>query len=252
MQPSKRVTDRARAAAAVETAALAHAAEAAAGLAEFFADALHPGERLPDFAAYFRLMARTVARRREALAAADDGHGARLAAGAGPRRRRDEAVAALREALVGARSAVVGFFGRGAIRPLLGLQGRVSEDPVALHGQAEQALQALAAAGSRPLPPSRLPGIAWQPETWIAKVAPLHRALGEALAEVGRGRRQAESSHRAKTEALARFDRTVSRVALLVEAHLAAAGREGIAAKVRPRRHRRRKAKAAAEGEPAP
>lgn len=230
---SKMVTDRRRSARFVEVAALTHAEEAAAALAPLLEAELAEGETLPDLALLQRLLGRALATQSAAMVAADELHNAELDDDFAPRSRRDEVTAELYRRLVGIRGAAAELYGAERSAALLGVDGATAQQPDALRRQAERLMARLRDPAFE-LPPPLLPGVAVDPASWVEILEPAATAVGEVLRELDRETREAETSFKNKTAAMAAYDRVFLSVARLLEALYRSAGEELLADRVRP------------------
>ncbi|MEM7050325.1 MAG: hypothetical protein AAF604_11735 [Acidobacteriota bacterium] len=230
--PSKMVTDRQKSSLAVEAAASTHAAEVAATLTSRLAEWTEGEETVPDLELLQRLLGRLLAARRAAMVAADESHLDELADDSEPRRLRDERADKLRVNLRALRDLAEGLFGEGQGQAL-GLEGPVSADPVVLERQARRAMERLADE-SVPLPPTRMPSLQVDRADWLQVLEPDLTALADALAQVARERREAESSLLTKQGRIAEYDEAFLGAARLLEALYRTAGQPELADRVRP------------------
>ena len=244
--PSKQVLDRQKGSRAVTAAAEAHAADVDAKVRDALAGVLASGEAMPDIALLVRLAGRLVARRMDALSAADDAHETELGDDHGPRTARDAAAEKVRRVLIDLRAAVeTGYGDAGLAR--FGLTSAVPES-AALDVRAERVRSALGS--DKPLPAARA-GISVDLKAFAAELDAARAPLSAALADVAREAREAQTTLMAKQRAMRESDRDFRAGAGVIEALAALAGLDGIAATVRPSQ---RKAGATAKdaGDPLP
>ncbi|HEX2162468.1 MAG TPA: hypothetical protein VHM02_00825, partial [Thermoanaerobaculia bacterium] len=228
--PSKMVTDRQAVGAQVSAAIDTHAGEAAAALDRQVRSLL--GEGVTEIEELLGTVRRLFDRHLALLVEADEAHLATVGNLADPRRGRDEAVARLSSALVEVRRLAEGLYGERA-EELLRLGGAVSQNPVVLLRQARRVVARVADAGT-PRPPKRFDSASVDEAEWLERLEPEIEALEQALSRVRFGRRQMESTLRAKNEALAAYDVAFGRTARFMEALLDLSGLSSFASRLRP------------------
>ena len=231
--PSKMVTDRQKTAAAVEAAILAHAEEAAAGLAATLAPVLDEDEPPVDVVPLQDQLARLLDHRREVLVRMDEAHLAELGDDVGPRRQRDDAAQRLAARVISVRQTLGALFGPDATRTLVGLDGNTATDPVALARQGRRMLDRLSDPAFA-FPRAQFAGVDLDVGVWVGELTGPVEELEAALAEVARERREAETTLTAKLLALDDYDRSYRAVARLLEGLYELTGLDGYAARVRP------------------
>jgi hypothetical protein len=133
---------------------------------------------------------------------------------------------------------VAALYGAGADARLFALRGRTGRNPELLRRQAARVLARLRDV-ERPLPPPRTAWLHADPSAWAAELAPALAELEAALAAVHADRRRAEATHRAKQEALDRYDRTYTAVAGCLASLYHLADLDSYEERLRPRAARR-------------
>ncbi len=175
-----------------------------------------------------RWMAR-IGERRDAMVEADVAHEAELADDPSIRSRRDELAANLASRLVELREVVSGLYGAPTAGRLL--TGETPSDPVVLSRFAGEVVQKL---GGIELPPPRIASVQFDTKGTAEGIARDRAALDAALADTAREVREAQVTLDAKTRSTGDYDRTFRGVALLLEGLFVIAGKDALAAKVRP------------------
>ena len=198
MMASKSIVQRQRAISFVLAAALAHVQDVLPALAERLAPFLEEGETMPDFELVQRLVGRLLASTRARLVAADKDHLDELAGAAGPRRRRDDLVRAVRAKMIAIRKIVEGFFGPRHGSELIAVDGRIAEQPELLWRQAEHTVSRLLDA-ELPEVASVLGSVPFEPAGLAGELEP-DVALRRALDAVELEKRNAESMLAAKRQ----------------------------------------------------
>lgn len=242
--PSKGVTDRQRVAEALVATTRTHAHRVGERLQTRFAEVLGDRASLLDLTELQLRLAGVVEKRLASLVAVDDARLAELAESPA-RRRRDEAVAAVREQIVNLRRVVRGLLGPEREPQLLGLEGPTADNPLRLSQQAETLLETLREHRGE-LPAPRVSGVRLDlgPSAEILQTQ-LHE-LSAALRDVERERRQADASKERRHDAIESFDRVVRRVAGLLKALYLEAGLPDLCRRIRLTPPQRRVASAAA------
>lgn len=257
--PSKLVTNRLRAARQVEASAAQHAETIAAGLAEKLGGELAAGETLPDLALVIRLLGRHLARRGQEMSASDRADTDERADANAPRLTRDQAVAALYDKIVEVRRTVEALYGPEKSVTIFGFKGATPQRAAALSAHGKQMIDRLRKP-LRPLPPPNLPGLAADPARWAAEIEHHQQALEQALGELVRKKRHAETSLSHKHEALQSFDEAYVQVGRSLEGLFALAGQKALSDRVRPAhdwayrraKKRRQREKKESAADPAP
>jgi hypothetical protein len=208
---SRQVTRRQAVAGAVEAAANEHAVEVAQRVERRLAELRGSVGAGLDLGRLQEALGELLAADRRALEAADAAHIEELRGDAETRERRDAATARLHEHLSRLRATVAALYGAGADARLFALRGRTGRNPEVLRRQAARVLARLRDV-ERPLPAPRTEWLKADPSTWAAELAPALAELEAALGAVHADRRRAEATHRAKQEALDRYDRTYTAV----------------------------------------
>lgn len=249
---TKGVTDRQRVAKSVAASARAHSQQVGERLREILTPALEEGETLPDLSAFLHVLARYLEMRSDAIIAAEEAHVEELDDDIEPRRRRDEAAAALSRTLVDIREALAGVFGRDTIKELVGLEGNTASEPVLLLRQANRVLERL----QQPLvglPATKLDGIQVDLDSLAAHLQPALDNLTRAAQEVDRELRETEASLLDKDQSLDRVDEAISGIGRIVIGFDLLAGFPDYADKVRltvPARRRRNREEEEAPPDP--
>jgi len=229
---SKQVTDREKSARAVAKAAETHADKAATALGEALLPHLESGETLPDIGLLLRLVGRWIVADNAALIQADEAHATELADDAEPRRARDETAEEVRRILVDLRGAVEVIHGPATLVRLK-LKGAVPTDPSVLARMGADVLKTLTDPEIK-LPAPRRKGLKFDRKEFVDELQKALPPLKDALADVAREAREAETTLTNKRGAMDRNDRTFSRGASLVSATLYAGALDEIADRVRP------------------
>ena len=245
--PSKGVTDRQRVAKALVATARTHAQRVGERLQTQFAEVIGDGASLLDVTELQLRLAGGVENRRASLVAVDEARRGELA-DPPARRRRDEAVAAVREQIVNLRRVVRGLLGPEREPELLGLRGRTADSPLRLSQQAETLLETLREhRGEVPAP--RVSGVRLDFGSAAEILQTQLHELSAALRDVEMERRQADASKERRHDAIEAFDRVVRRVAGLLKALYLEAGLPDLCRQIRLTHPQRRVASAAARKE---
>lgn len=207
--PSKGVTDRQRVADRIVAAARIHAERVGERLRETLSVVLEEGETFPDQTLFLRLLARYLEMRTVGIVEADETHLRELGDDRGPRRRRDEATAALYSTLVGIREALNGAFGRERAQEVLNIDGETSREPVVLLRQANRTLEVLRQPPPD-APPLRVQGVGVDFETMAGQLQPALDDLTGAVRELNDELRQQEATLQGKDLALDSFDASLA------------------------------------------
>jgi hypothetical protein len=245
--PSKLVTDRQKSARAVAAAANTHGASVGEALKGLLAPHLQGGEQMPDVGLLCLLVGRLLLSQNEKLVAADAAHEAELNDDGAPREARDRAAFEVRRVLVDLRATVAAVHGSAGLKQL-GLTGATPEDPSVLAVEGAAVLTSLEDA-SISLPAPRR-GTSLNRQDFADELREHLAPLQSALATVSREAREAETTLAAKQAAMTANDRAFSLGAAWLTATFSLAGREDLAARVRP--SVRRPGQTEAEETPAP
>jgi len=214
--PSKGVLDRQRIGKAIIAAANTHAREVGDRLNESLAVIVAEGETLADFTTLELHLGRYLQMQLDALVAADEVHLEELDDDLDPRLRRDDAAEDLYRKLIEVREGLNAVFGSDQAGALIGIEGVTARDPLALHRQANRALERLRAPDEG-LPPQRLAGLQLDTAALADELQPATDQLTQALADVDRELRETETSLGLKTEAIEAFDRAVRGVGRILK-----------------------------------
>lgn len=214
--PSKGVLDRQRIGKAIVAAANTHAREVGERLNESLAVVVEEGEILADFTTLKFHLGRYLQMQLDALVAADETHLKELDDDHDPRLRRDDAAETLYRKLIEVREGVSAVFGPDQASALVGIEGETARDPLALHRQANRALDRLRNPEGG-LPPQRLAGLQLDTAALADELQPATDQLTQALADVDRELRETETSLGLKTEAMEAFDRAVRGVGRILK-----------------------------------
>jgi len=238
---SKLVTDRQKTAVLVEAALDTHGTTAARMIAE----KLRPvgAEELVevDTGQLLRQLSTRLAETRQQMVHADEAHVAELGGDLGLRERRDSWAEMVFRSVSDLRGSIERIYGTGSSAKLLNIEGRTAQDPVVLHRQAERLVERCADPETR-WPTSLYGGLQFSPLVVAEELRPKVEALGNALEEVAKERRRAETTLNAKTAALESFDQTYQAVARLAEGAFMLADMKDLANRVRPTRRKSVKA----------
>jgi hypothetical protein len=150
-----------------------------------------------------------------------------------PRRRRDEAGAQLREALVSLRGTLEGVYGYQIAREL-GFSSDTPQDPVVIARFAGEVLKVIGKRQAEETLPAPKEGISFNPQSALSRITLLRSALDGHLGTVEAERRELQQALSKKNEALAEYDEAFARVANLFVGLCLLAGEKELAQKVRP------------------
>lgn len=248
---SKGVTDRQRVAKAIVAAVRSHGQEVGERLHEILSPALREGQTLPDLVDFQQLLAQHLEMRTAAIIAADEAHLLELDDDVDPRRRRDDAVAALSRTLVEIRESLSGAFGRDFIREIAGLQGETATEPVVLLRQASRVLERLREPALG-LPTPQRQGVQVDFGALADRLQPALDNLAHAVEDVDRELRDAETTLRLKDTSLDAFDAAVAGIGRIVAGFDLLAGLAEYADRIRLTLPARRRRNVAEEDEPSP
>ena len=230
---SKMITRRQKSASEVEVAIQRYGSEAASAAGRALEPYLKEGETLPDLELLQHLFRRALNDHHGRIIASDEVRLAGLRRTIGPRSRRDVAAKVVAEKLFQLRDVFSGCFGEQTTAELLGIEGALDQDPVALSRIARRAVGVLRS-DSLEMPAYRISGASFDFDRWAedleAPLQELETALGEVLWE----RKGAEHALLAKHDAMKAYDRLFMGVARLQEALFRFAGLSGLADRVRP------------------
>lgn len=244
---SKGVTDRQKVAGAIMAAARTHAERVGEQLRETLSVVLEKGETFPDQTLFLRLLARYLEMRTGSIVTADETHLRELGDDRGPRRRRDEAAAALYSAVVGIREALNGAYGRERAKELLNIDGETSDEPVVLLRQANRTLEVLRQPPPD-TPPLRVQGVGVDFETMAGQLQPALDELARAVRELDVELREQEATLQAKDLALDAFDGAIAGIGRILIGSDQLVGFSKLAEKIRLRLPARRRRGSGAEG----
>lgn len=229
--PSKLVTDRQKSARAVVAAASTHGAIMGEALKGLLSPHLQGNEQVPDVGLLCLLVGRLLLSQNEKLVAADAAHEAELSDDAAPREARDKAAVLVRQVLVDLRATVAAVHGSAGLKQL-GLTGATPVDPSVLAVEGAAALKSLEDATISLPAPRR--GTSLDRQAFADDLREHLAPLQSALASVAREAREAETTGAAKQAAMAANDQAFSLGAAWLTATFSLAGKEDLAARVRP------------------
>jgi hypothetical protein len=229
---SKLVTDREKATRVIVAAADTHAVEIAAGVEEVLRPYLREGETMPDVALLATLVGRWQTGTNQELLVADEAHEIELGDDLEPRQARDMAGEAVRQVLIDVRSTVETSYGEVGLRRLR-LDGAIPTDPSVVATTARR-VAAILEDPAIEMPPPRRRSLGVDRAAVAADIREALPVLDQALAAVARETREAERTLAGKRKALERSDRATVRGGGWLAATCALAGRDDLAAKVRP------------------
>jgi hypothetical protein len=244
---SKQVTDREKVTRAIVAAVETHAQEIAAGIQEVLGPYVREGETLPDVAFLVTLAGRWQTGTTDELQESDKAHELELGDDLGPRQARDMANELVRRELIDVRTTVETHYGEVGLKRL-GLDGQVPTDPSVVATTAKRVVAALLDPRIE-LPPPRRRSITVDRAVLASEIREALPALERSLADVAREAREAETTLARKRTAMERSDRATVRGGAWLAATCALAGRDDLAAKLRPTNARR---SSAGEGETPP
>ncbi len=226
---SKVVVDKQKSAESVIAAGETHASATQEALLVILKPHLKKGEVMPDFAAVMRLSCAALEAAKNVMIEKDAEHEAELSDDPEVRARRDAAAAATSEELVSLREVLTGLYG-GAIAGKV-LPGSTPQDATML---ARFAGEAAANLKKAKFPAARVKGakvdVAELTESLESKSATLTTELKAVQREV----REAEATLTAKNEAILAYDEVFMAVANGLQGILKLAGKNDLAARVRP------------------
>lgn len=235
--PSKMVTDRQKATAAVEAAVASHCAETAAALGALLEPLLDETESALDLSLLQTLLGRLLADRRRVLVRADEANLSEAGDHLGARGRRDAAFRRLHERVVAIRRVLVSLYGVEGARAVAGFSGRTPRVAVALARSGRRLIGRFSGPGFV-LPASQAAEVEVDVGRWVAELGPPVEELEAALADLERERREAETTAAAKLAALDDVDRAYRAVVRVLEGLYVLAGRDGYAVRLRPAERR--------------
>jgi hypothetical protein len=242
--PTQGVIDRQRVGQALIAAARTHAHDVGERLQKRFDEVLGDRASRLDVTELQLRLAGFVEKRLALLVAVDGARLAELADDSPARRRRDEALAALREQVVDLRRVVRGLLGSEREPEVLGFQGPTAESPLRLSQQAEILLETLREHRGE-LPAPRVSGVRLDLGPAAETLQTRLHELTAALRDVEVERRQADASKERRDDAIESFDRIVRRVAGLLKTCYVEAGLPDLARRIRLTPPHRRVASAA-------
>lgn len=181
----------------------------------------------------------------DAMLAADAAHAAELGDDAALRAGRDAHAATVSQHLGALREVVRVYFGEASVAKL-GLPGALPDDPSALHRLGGAVLAQLR---DFTPPAPKLPSMKFVHAEWRALLEAPVAALGEALDAVALDRRENELTLTEKHRAIAAYDAAFRGTATALAGLFTAAGRDDLAARVRPSTRRAGQTAESTEGE---
>ena len=229
---SKSVTDRQKSAVAVGAAATTHASRVAKSFTQALSPVLKKNQAPPDIEGLMLTVADWLADATNQMVKTDEDHTRELSDDDEPRRRRDEAQAALSEELVSLRDLISGLYGASATR-LLGFSAGTPRDPTALSRFAGEVSTALR---DKELPPLKRANttVKWSPAKTADEIDELRGKLDLALKDVARELREAQGTLADKNTALDAYDSAFRRTANLLVGLFGFADELDLANRVRP------------------
>lgn len=228
--PSKMITDRQAQGRRVSAAIEVHAGEAAASLERHVQSVI--GESIGAIEDLQLTLQRVFDTQLARLVGADEAHLDSEREVVGPRTRRDAARDELYAALTEVRRLADALYGAGSLEPL-GLMGPLSRRPEVLLRQARRAVMRLADPAT-PRPDKLFATASIDESEWIERLAAPIEVLDQALAQVVFTRRRAESTLKAKNEALEVYDLAFGRTSRFMEALFDLSGLPSFASRLRP------------------
>lgn len=245
--PSQGVLDRERAGRAVIAAVRTHAPEVGQRVHKILAAGLKDGETLPDVPLLLLLASRLLQSRIDALVEVDRQALVERFKHQEPRRRRDSAAEAVYSHLVQLRGVLDVTFGRGSAGALVGLTGEMPTDPCRLVRLGKRVLAALRRLLADGLPQPRHPGIGLDLEPCADRLQRDVARLDQALAEVGRNKKEAAATVFLKNAAVEACDGTARALVSMMRGWYELAGLPRLADRLRfslnPRRERSERTK---------
>lgn len=230
---SKSVVDRQKVAQALIAAARTHAQSVGDRLLPQLATVIPEGETLPDLVQLQELFVRLLEARLKALVEAEEAHRAELDGTPRLRMRRDEASSVVQQQILALREAVSAVYGSEQMPHVLGFDGPTAQTPLDLQRQAQRIVSRL----QEPVtvePVSEVLSAEQLDLTGAAeRLRETAQVLDEAIQEVLRKTRQAETTLGRRDEALEAFDVTVRCVGLTLRSFLSLAGFSELADRLR-------------------
>jgi hypothetical protein len=227
--PSKMITDRQAQGRQVSAAIGVHAGEAAASLERHVQSVI--GESIEAIEEMQLTLQRVFDAQLGSLVDTDEAHLDSEREAVGPRNRRDAARDELYSTLTEVRRLADALYGAGSLEPL-GLTGPLSRRPEVLLRQARRAVMRLADPAA-PRPEKLFATASVDEAEWTERLEPSIAALEQALEQVVFTRRRAESTLKAKNEALAVYDLAFGRTSRFMEALFDLSGLPSFASRLR-------------------
>jgi len=235
--PSKQITDKAKSARAVASAADTHAAHAASALDPMLAPFLKRGEKMPDVALLCSLVARRITAKAHVMMEADQAHETELGDDKAPREQRDRAAEELGAIIADLRDALLVTYGPAPVHRF-GLDGKLPTDPSVMAALGSSVLARIESGEVKLEAPRRKKGLAIDLGAFAHEIRTHLPTLQKALADVAREEKEANATLHAKQAAVAEHDDAFTTGADFLSATFAMAGLHDLARKVRPsRRH---------------
>lgn len=213
-------------------------AQAAEGLAEFFAPVIGPDETF-DLTALFVLKNRKLRWSREQVVTADLAHREQVEILSELLTGRDALAKSLGGKLVDLRRVCLGLFDEEELIRL-GLGGAVSQDPVVIHRQGQKAW--LRFQNLEQLKTPKWLEVEVKVETLVSGLGTDVQALGEKLTEISKQQRRVEKAAAVRRKAAADFDRNHQLIGSSTETDYRMAGLDDEADRARSSRRRSREA----------
>lgn len=245
--PSKQVTDRQKSADSVIAAGETHAEEIAKALGSIAKQHLKKGQEPPDFALAVRVLCAELSARRDAMISADEAHEAELSDDPAARKARDDASQELYDELVQLREMLVGAYGGAKAAEVI--SGSTPSDPVVLARFAGEVAKNLE---KTKLPAPRIKGAKLDAAELSSSLRDKRARVEKALKDVQREAREAQATLDAKSAAINGYDKAFAGAATTLTGLLLLAGKEELAAKIKPSSRRAGQTAADAGEQPAP
>jgi uncharacterized membrane protein YgcG len=173
------------------------------------------------------------------MLAADEAHIHELGDDDEPRVRRDAGAEELYQSLSDLREIAIGLHGAAILAPLR-IDVMPAKDPAVIMGVARETATALRRIT---LPPSRVPNAKLDTEGWARRLDKERAVVEQAVTDVAREQREAETTLVAKNNSIAQHDVAQRALAGILSGLLDFIGESELADRVRPTERKSRKAK---------
>jgi len=234
IMPSKMVTDRQKAAARLSGTVEVYSEQATDVFLSLLEPFLDEGANPPDLNYLQLLLSRRLDELSMQLVEVDEVHRSERKEDRRLRLQRDTAAEELKKLMTRLRVVIDQLYGADTCARVLDVEGRLPQDPVALHRVASRLVEGLRQ-GFLDEGGSLLAGVQLDVSAWISLMKEPMARLGEALDHLDRENPETGSRLMVKTSLMKEYDRAYRATASLVESLFRYVGRPELAERIRPK-----------------